>query len=144
MLNNIGWHRAKLGDYSYAADYCRSALAVHEEIGDLNGQAHTWDSLGYINRHLGHHDQAAECYRHALTLFRLTGDFHGEATCFDYLGEMHHAAGETRAARQAWEQALIIFDQLGHPDADQVRAKLDKQDLAGQSPDQQSRITCAT
>jgi transcriptional regulator with XRE-family HTH domain len=27
-------------------------------------------------------------------------------------------------AREAWQQALAIFDDIQHPDADQVRAKL--------------------
>jgi hypothetical protein len=28
-------------------------------------------------------------------------------------------------ARQAWQQALAIFEDIRHPEADQVRAKLD-------------------
>ncbi len=36
----------------------------------------------------------------------------------------HHAAGNPDDARSAWWQALGILDELGHPDADQLRAKL--------------------
>jgi hypothetical protein len=34
------------------------------------------------------------------------------------------AAGELARARDAWQQALAILEDLQHPDADQVRAKL--------------------
>jgi hypothetical protein len=40
------------------------------------------------------------------------------------LGDAHHAAGNPDAARTAWRHALDILDQLHHPDADQVRARL--------------------
>ena len=40
------------------------------------------------------------------------------------LGDTHHAAGELAQARQAWQQALAILEDLQHPDAGQVRAKL--------------------
>jgi hypothetical protein len=35
------------------------------------------------------------------------------------------AAGDLPQARQAWQQALAIFEDLQHPDAEKVRAKLD-------------------
>lgn len=40
------------------------------------------------------------------------------------LAEAHLANGDPGAARDAWQQALDILDQLGHPDADDVRNKL--------------------
>jgi hypothetical protein len=41
-----------------------------------------------------------------------------------HLGNTHRARDEARAARQAWRRALTILDDLSHPDADDVRAKL--------------------
>jgi len=32
--------------------------------------------------------------------------------------------GEADAAREAWQQAFVIMDDLGHPQADEVGAKL--------------------
>jgi DNA-binding SARP family transcriptional activator len=40
----------------------------------------------------------------------------------------HHAAGYPDAARTTWQQALTILDQLDHPDADTIRAKLEDLD----------------
>ena len=45
-------------------------------------------------------------------------------TILTHLGDTHHAAGDPDAARDAWQQALTILDDLDHPDAAQVRAKL--------------------
>ena len=58
------------------------------------------------------------------TLFRDLGDRYDEADTLTHLGDTHHAAGDPDAARDAWQQALTILDELDHPDADQVRAKL--------------------
>ena len=124
-LNHIGWYHTRLGDHGQALTHCREALALLQELGDLNGQAHTWDSLGYINHHLGRHARAVECYRQALDLFRATGDRVSEAIGLAYLGDTHHAATNTDAAHEAWTRALAMFEELGHPDADPVRAKLE-------------------
>jgi hypothetical protein len=44
---------------------------------------------------------------------------------FTSLGDTHRAGGHPGAARKAWEQALNILDRLEHPDASQIRDKLD-------------------
>ena len=41
-----------------------------------------------------------------------------------HLGDTRHAADDPRLAGQAWRQTLAILDDLRHPDADGVRAKL--------------------
>jgi len=123
-LNNISWYLAEHGDFDQALAYCQQSLAVVRELGNLNSEAHTTDTLGYIYRHLGHHRQAIACYQQALDLFRSTGDSYGEANCLSYLGDVYDDAGEVAAARHAWMQALNILSQLQHPDANQVRAKL--------------------
>lgn len=49
---------------------------------------------------------------------------YNQADTFDHLGRTHHAAGQLAAAHRAWYQALAILDDLQHPDAAQVRARL--------------------
>ena len=41
-----------------------------------------------------------------------------------HLGDTYRARGELRDAVGAWRQALGILDDLNHPDAEKVRAKL--------------------
>jgi DNA-binding SARP family transcriptional activator len=123
-LNAVGWEHAQLGNHQQALTYCQQALTLLQELGDHAGQAATWDSLGYIHHLLGHHPEAATCYQHAHTLYRDVGDRYEEAATLTNLGDTHHAAGNLHAARDAWQRALTILDNLDHPDADQVRAKL--------------------
>jgi tetratricopeptide (TPR) repeat protein len=123
-LSAVGWFHALLGDHQQAITCCQPAITLYQELDDRYGQAATWDSLGYAHHHLGHHTQAIACYRHAIDLFQDLGDRYGEAAALARLGDTHHAAGDLDAARTAWQRALTILDQLDHPDADTVHAKL--------------------
>jgi tetratricopeptide (TPR) repeat protein len=128
-LNTSGWHQAHLGAHGEALAACEQALLMFQELGDHSSEAAAWDSLGYIHHHFGHHREAAACYRRAVTLSRDLGDRYNEANILTHLGDMHHAAGDATAARDAWQLALTILDELGHPNADEVRAKLRDLDL---------------
>jgi len=123
-LNAVGFCHALLGDYEQARAFCRRALALNRRLGIRHGEAATWDSLGYAEHHLGHYREATDCYRHALSLFREAGDRFSEAEILTHLGDTRQAAGDQPAAQDAWRHALAILDDLHHPDAGQVRAKL--------------------
>jgi DNA-binding SARP family transcriptional activator len=122
--NAIGWFHALLGDFEEALSYCQQALELQKELGDRFGQAETWDSLGYAHHHLGRHTQAVTCYQAAVELYREFDHRYSEADTLASLGDAHQAAGNIETAHTAWQRALDLLDQLGHPDADEVRAKL--------------------
>ena len=113
-----------LGDYQQARAFCRQALTLCAEPATAGSRGNAWDSLGYAEHHLGNLAEAAACYQRALSLHRESGDRFPEADTLTHLGDTRHAAGELAQAREAWQQALAILDDLQHPDADQVRAKL--------------------
>jgi tetratricopeptide (TPR) repeat protein len=123
-LNNVGWCHSVLGDYQQARAFCRQALTLGAETGDRVLEGRAWDSLGYAEHHLGNFAEAAACYQGALSLKRESGDRFSEAATLTHLGDTRHAAGELAQAREARQQALAILEDLQHPDADQVRAKL--------------------
>jgi tetratricopeptide (TPR) repeat protein len=124
LLNSLGWTHTLLGEPQRGLSCCTQALALQRELGDRVGEAHTWDSLGYAEHQLGHLGEAEECYRHALALFRELGDLFEEAAILIHLGDNHRAAGDPAAARDAWARGLAIMDDLHHPDAEEVRARL--------------------
>jgi DNA-binding SARP family transcriptional activator/tetratricopeptide (TPR) repeat protein len=127
-LNGIGWEYAQLGEYERALDYCRQALDLHRELGrHPGGEADAWDSLGYSYHHLGDHKTAIDCFGRALDLFRQLGNRYYEADTLTHLGNAQHDAGDLVAAREAWRLALDLLDELSHPDAQRVRAKLHPQ-----------------
>ena len=123
-LNSIGWDYVMLGDYQQAREFCRQALALGAETGDRWLNAAAWDSLGYAEHHLGNLAEAAACYQRVLSLYQEAGARLGEADTLTHLGDTRHAAGEPAQARDAWQQALAILEDLEHPDAGDVRAKL--------------------
>jgi len=134
-LNSVGWDHGLLGDYQQARAFCRRSLTLCAETGNRWLQAGVWDSLGYAERHLGNYAQAAACYERSLSIEREAGDRLNEAGTLTHLGDTRHAASELAQARQAWQQALIILEDLHHPDADQVRAKLaSSNDPASRNP----------
>jgi DNA-binding SARP family transcriptional activator len=132
-LNDVGWGHAMLGDYQRARTFCRQALKANRETGNRGGEAATWDSLGYTEHQLGRLTEAAACYRSSLRLFRQLGDRFYEAEVLSRLGDARAAAGDLPEAREAWEQALAILDDLHHPGAGQVRAKLAQPVARGQT-----------
>jgi DNA-binding SARP family transcriptional activator len=124
-LNNIAWCYAQLGDYEQAIARCDQAIALAQEVGDEHGQAITWDSLGYAHHHLGHYSEAIACYQRSLSILEAEGDRFRQTNILTHIGDTHHADGQWQAARQAWQQALGILDDLHHPDAERIRAKLE-------------------
>jgi DNA-binding SARP family transcriptional activator/tetratricopeptide (TPR) repeat protein len=131
-LNAIGWCHAQLGHYEHALASCEQALTLHEELGDQRGQAETWDSVGYAHHRLGHHAEAVRCYQRALDLYRFLGNRYYQADTLTHLGDTHHAAGDSDAAAAAWHHALAILDDLGHPAAEQLRARIRQADQTAQ------------
>jgi tetratricopeptide (TPR) repeat protein len=134
-LNNVGWCHGQLGDYQQARAFCRRSLALCAETGDRWIEGNAWDSLGYAEHQLGNLAEAAASYQHALSLSREVGHRLYESEALTHLGDTCQDAGEPVQARQAWQQALAILDDLHHPDADQIRAKLaSTKDLASPTP----------
>ncbi len=123
-LNGMGWDYAQLGDYDHALTYCQQALRLSHETGDDAIAAATWDSLGFANDHLGRHAEAIANYQQAIGTYRALSHRSGEAAALTRLGDAQDAAGNPRAARDAWCQALAILDNLRHPDASQLRTKI--------------------
>jgi DNA-binding SARP family transcriptional activator len=123
-LNNVGWCHALLGDFEQARAFCQQAVTLCVETDHRWVEGAAWDSLGYAEHHLGHLAEAAACYQRALTVARERGDRFYEADTLTRLGDTRGAAGALEQARETWRQALAILEELQHPYADQVRAKL--------------------
>jgi tetratricopeptide (TPR) repeat protein/transcriptional regulator with XRE-family HTH domain len=123
-LNDVGWCHGLLGDYQQARAFCHQTLTLSTETGYRSIEGNAWDSLGYAEHHLGNVAEAVVCYQRALSIFQESGDRGCEAETLIHLGDTRQAAGDQVQAREAWQQALAILDDLEHPYADPVRAKL--------------------
>ena len=127
VLNAVGWNHIRLGHPDRGQMYCRQALTLCQRLGVRLGEADSWHSLGRASYHLGQHDEAAASYDRALRIFRELGQRYREAQALEHLGDTRHASGDRPGARHAWQQALHLLEDLQHPDADLLRAKLDSE-----------------
>jgi len=128
LLNDVGWYHAHLGNYQQARELCRQALDLNARYGSRHLEANIWNSLGDTEYRAGDFGEAAACSERALSIFRTVGDRWGEADALTNLGDVHRAAGERGRAREAWQQAFDILNDLQHPDAAKVRARLTGKD----------------
>jgi tetratricopeptide (TPR) repeat protein len=123
-LNNLGEAYQELGRHGEALDHLRQALAIFRATGDLYNEAMTLDSLGSAQVGMGHYDEGLDLLRDALALRRQAGDRMGEADTLSRIAGALHDKGEASAARESWRLALVIFDELGAPQADEIRIRL--------------------
>ncbi|MEU8390688.1 BTAD domain-containing putative transcriptional regulator [Micromonospora sp. NPDC048842] len=130
-LNNVGWLYSMLGDHRQTLRFGAQATALDQEIGDEHAEAGTWDTMGYAHHHLGEYEQAIDCYHRARALIRRFDDHYNEADILRHLAESLTAIGDNDGAREALEDAVVSLDQIGHTAADEVRAELQKLELAG-------------
>lgn len=130
-LNAVGWYQAQLGAHDTAVEACQQALELLREFDDRQGQAPTWDTLGYAQHRAGRPAEAVVAYRHALALYREFQDRYYEADTLGHLAEAQVDAGDPAEAARSWRTALGILDELGHPDAAQVRRRLADVDAPG-------------
>jgi tetratricopeptide (TPR) repeat protein/transcriptional regulator with XRE-family HTH domain len=126
-LNHVGWYQLMLGRYEEGLATCRDTIelirrADHPLMHLM--EAATLDSIGYAHHHLGHYDDAVASYREAIHVSDSAGEIMVQATILDHLGDTYLAIDDPTAARDAWKQALAILDDLRHPSAGQVRAKI--------------------
>jgi tetratricopeptide (TPR) repeat protein len=127
-LNVLGCTKALLGDYLPALELCSQAVALAHELGDRHGEANAWDSLGYIQQQLGHPAEALDCYERCRDL--IPGsliDTYNVTQLWTHFGDLHRELGHLDAARDSYRRSLAILEELGHPDAGQIRGRL--QDL---------------
>jgi tetratricopeptide (TPR) repeat protein len=123
--------RLALDQYRAAGDRAGQIRALnsvalrHAQLGDRLAEAAIWGSLGYAHHHLGQHHEAVECYQRSLDMHRAAGNRYLEAYVLTGLAITHAAADDGDLARKIWHEALSILTELDHPDADDVRVKLD-------------------
>lgn len=123
-LNWVGWFQSLLSDYVTALSHCEQALTLLRDLDDRHGQAMTEDSLGYIHHYLGDFMEALACYDRAIILIREVGDRYNEAQSLEHVAATYIAIGKNQAARKNLHSALEIYDELGHPNADAMRAQI--------------------
>jgi DNA-binding SARP family transcriptional activator len=128
ILTNLGSVYESQGRYADAVDSHERGLEIFRDLGDPGGQGEVLYNLGGAYRHLGRYDRALACQREGLALTERVGDRFSRAQCLRELGATWHAMGDRRQARAAWIEAVDLFQELGVPEAAEVRDLLDRVD----------------
>jgi DNA-binding SARP family transcriptional activator/tetratricopeptide (TPR) repeat protein len=127
VLNNLGEVYREQGRYQEALGCYQQDLAICRELGDARGEAITLENFGHLHLEQGRDQQAVGCYQQALVICLRIGDRFEEARALQGLGHAVAAEQGPQAARAHWTAALGIFEDLGAPDADEIRGLLPDQ-----------------
>jgi DNA-binding SARP family transcriptional activator/tetratricopeptide (TPR) repeat protein len=124
VRNEMGWTYLATGALSEAREQCEQAIALNRQIGHRGGEAAAWDTLGSAYERAHDRQRALTCCQRALELYRDIHDRSMEADTLAHIGSLHSQAGDRAGAERAWRDALAILEELDHPDAEGVRARL--------------------
>ena len=117
----------ELGSYKLARELCDRALGLQREAGNQQGQVYAWHALADMHRRRGEYAEAARCFHEALNVpveFSPRLYWH-RALVLTHFGDSELASGDLMAARAAWQRARRILEDLKHPHAGLVRARLE-------------------
>jgi DNA-binding SARP family transcriptional activator/Flp pilus assembly protein TadD len=134
-LSSLGRAEFRRGRQPEAAGLLQQALTLHREIGDRPGEAQVLNHLGQLCRAAGQSRDARAQHAAALDLALRIGDSHEQASAHDGLASVCDAAGDHVQARGHWQEALAIYTSIGAPEAEQVRAQLDRAACRGPGTD---------
>ncbi len=109
------------------------SLKITERIGNVQTKAANLHELGNIYANKGELDEAMSTtgyayalYNKSLEIFERIGNVQGKAMTLWRLGDLAEQQGENTKARSYLQPALEILQRLKSPDAEGVRASLDR------------------
>jgi tetratricopeptide (TPR) repeat protein len=111
--------------FEQAIIYARDGLVINREINDAYNETFALRTLGLIYLDLRRFNEAVDHFQQALVISREISFRHEAARTLRYLGEALRVIGQLPEARDSWLEALSIFDDLGAPEATEVRACLE-------------------
>jgi tetratricopeptide (TPR) repeat protein len=123
-LDNLGTAYRAMGEHRQALDCHQQSLTLRRDIGDLGDEPHALNNLGATLHLLGEPDQAVHHHELALAHCRRTGNRYEQARAHDGLATAHRELDDADQAREHWQDALTIYEELGVPEATDVRARL--------------------
>jgi tetratricopeptide (TPR) repeat protein len=101
------------------------ALSIVQDIGDRRTEPVALNSLGEVVQGAGKYLEAVAHHTAAATVALAVDAPFEEARAHAGLGDAYLALNRPEPARSHYKQALVLYEQLGVPQADQVRSRLD-------------------
>ena len=86
---------------------------ISNEIGEKQGEAFAYGSLGTLFQYVGQYAKAEEYLKRALVIRKEIGDITGEASAYGNLGTVFHNVGQHVKAEEYLKKALVISKEIG-------------------------------
>jgi tetratricopeptide (TPR) repeat protein/transcriptional regulator with XRE-family HTH domain len=123
-LATLGIRDLRQGRHEQAEDRLRQALGLCQKTGDLSSQVAVRNGLGEVLLATECFAAARAQYATALELATATSERYEQGRAHDGLASVHQASGAPARARHHWQEALACYENLGAPEASQIRARL--------------------
>ncbi|MCX4098567.1 ATP-binding protein [Nocardia sp. alder85J] len=124
-LTRLGEIRTGQARYPEAASHHRAAGALAQQTGDAGLDAEAADGLGETLYAMGEFAKALNCHTDALIIARTIGHRHERARALRGAARAAQALGRREEAHRYSEQALALYLELGVPEADEIRDRLE-------------------
>lgn len=124
-LNEMGVTLNAIEEHDEALARHRRAATIAEQLGNSYERVIALRGIGDALRGKGLHDEAVQYYRQALLLSREISEPFQEGKVLDAMAEAALQTDGATMARIYWHQALDAYQQLGVPEAETVRLRLD-------------------
>jgi tetratricopeptide (TPR) repeat protein/transcriptional regulator with XRE-family HTH domain len=124
VLAHLGAAQLGQGHGQLAIDYHQQATMIARENEDQFGEAEALNGLGEAYLATQQPADARTAHSRALGLASRSGDKSEQARAQAGLAGSHQAAGDPAQALGHWHEALALYEELGTPEADQIRAQL--------------------
>jgi tetratricopeptide (TPR) repeat protein len=127
-LNLLGTIHAVRGERAEALRDHQAALDIVETIGRKHKEAEVRNDFGVTARRFGDRQQALRQHRTALAVATECGERYEQARA--HAGIAETLAADGRRTEGHWQRAIELFDELGTPEAAELRLLAEK-DAAG-------------
>lgn len=127
-LSHLGNASRKTGDFEQAMAYLRQALDISADIKDLGVQGIALRYMSTVQREVGLFEDAVTSLGRAATMWRQYGASYAQGEVLVELGTVLNDMSRNDEARDVWQEALVILEDIGHPQANEVRKRLDTLD----------------
>jgi tetratricopeptide (TPR) repeat protein len=126
VLNNLGELLNGMGRHAEAIEYLSRSLADTKHSYTDRIFSSSVDNLGVALAGLGDHNGAIEQFKLALANNREYRYRFREALNLLHIGDSLDAIGDQHSALDHWKASLEIYTELGMPEADEARARIEE------------------
>ncbi|MBI3272434.1 MAG: tetratricopeptide repeat protein [Planctomycetes bacterium] len=113
ILNNLARLVERQGNVRRALDLWQQALALVEQIADVEGKARTLGNVAGVIASQGDVRRALEIWQQALALLEQIGDVKGKASTLHNMAGVIAQQGDAKRALDLLQQALALQEQNG-------------------------------